>query len=289
MNHPVLLPKRKEFGFLKAPRDKSPFKSSSMSKVAAGSGVRQEFLSSSTHSAKPINFVQSINSLKLKYELKSTHFFDNKKPLETNFDNIKVNRTGAFNTIKFDLKKEHLDRQAYITSTGSNVKNLRRKHHLMNIYSLSDKLPKTASSLTSQKSYRSKSFISCLKEANKREEENIECENDPSRCRNDCLSCKFKKRPKQDQFVSMKNLKKPVDYNLEYERIKTMESMRSTELGTKTPQRRSTEFSDYTRTRSRKSNFTDFQEKMQKTEFDHNFYDDDDDDDIIPKLTLWLV
>lgn len=275
MNHPVLLPKRKDFGFLKAPVVKSNFKSStSLSRYTPGK--RQEFI---TETTKPITLTQSITTLKLKYELKSATIL-RPNVFESNSQHFKPDQ----NNIKIDLKKDHLDRNAYLSTTGTNFKNLKKQHRIVNIYSINSRKPKTADAL------RRHGLMKSLRQIQDNEEEKY--------CKGDCISCKFGKCLKLDQYVTFRGIKKPIDASVEYERTNTADSFRSVDFSTKTPNNRSTEFSEYFGKRSRKSGtFSDSPSKKTTDEsFDPSIYqkyddynDDEEDDDIIPKLTLWLV
>ena len=231
MNHPVLLPKRKDFGFLKAPVVKSNFKSSSsLSRYTPAK--RQEFM---TETTKPITLTQSISSLKLKYELKSA-IIPRPNVFESNSQHFKPDQ----NNIKIDLKKDHMDRNAYVSTTGTNFKNLKKQHRIVNIYSINSRKPKTADTL------RRHGLMKGLRQLEDSEEEKY--------CKGDCISCKFGKCLKLDQFVTFRAIKKPINGNVDYERMNTADSFRSIDFSPNTPYNQSTEFSEYlTGKRSRKS------------------------------------
>lgn len=257
MNHPVLLPKRKEFGFLKPPQTKTNFKSSSIIRYIPGK--RQEFI---TQTSKPLTLSQSIKTLRISYELKSASMV-NPKQYEWNSDNFRPEQ-------KSDLKKEHYKRQAYVTDTGTNFKNLKKQHHVLNIYSIDNRKPKTADSIRSKNGYINKKKI------------------DNKNCGGTCVSCKFGKCLKLEEFVTLKAIKKPDDYD----RIPTASSL--AESRTRTANR--SNFSDFFSKRSRKSaQLSESTEKKTDDQYENSLYQrlddelDDDDDDIIPKLTLWLV
>ncbi|CAF0864939.1 unnamed protein product [Brachionus calyciflorus] len=277
MNHPVLLPKRKDFGFLKAPQEKLNFKSSS-SVHRYTPGRRQEFI---TETCKPISLSQSINTLKLKYEFKSASLT---RPFVTVSENFSSG-------VKLDLRKDHFDRQAYSTNKGSNVRNLKKQHHMINVYSINAKKPKTADSIRIQNG----KYISKLNE--------MEVGNENDYHKTDCISCRFGKCLKLNQLVALRGVKKPLVVNDEYDRIRTTESLHTIDYGSKTPNNRSSEFSDYMTSgkRSRKSGMssslphkknndeTFSLHSVYRHKIEGNFDDEDDDDDVIPKLTLWLV
>ncbi|RNA43252.1 hypothetical protein BpHYR1_024752 [Brachionus plicatilis] len=256
MNHPVLLPKRKEFGFLKPPQTQTNFKSSSIIRYTPGK--RQEFI---TQTAKPVTLSQSIKTLRISYELKSASMV-NPRQYEWNSESFRPEQ-------KSDLKKEHFRRQAYVTDTGTNFKNLKKQHHVLSIYSIDNKKPKTADSIRSKNGY--------LRKGEKKN------------CGGTCVSCKFGKCIKLEEFVTLKAIKKPDDYD----RIPTANSLAESRTRTRTANRST--FSDIFSRKSRKSAALSESTDIKTTEntYENSLYqrldDEEDDDDIIPKLTLWLV
>lgn len=252
MNHPVLLPKRKEFGFLKPPQTKTNFKSSSLIRYTPGR--RQEFI---TETSKPIALNQSIKALKISYELKSVSMV-NPKQYEWSIDSYRPRQ-------KNDLQNEHFRRQAYVADIGTNFNNMKKQHRILNFYSVDRRKSKTADSIRHNNS-RNK--------------------NDKKTCGGGCVSCKFGKCIRLEEFVTLKAIKKPDDYD----RISTANSL--AESRARTANR--SNFSDFFSKKSGKSaRFSESTSKKTTDDtYENNLYqrsDDDEDDDIIPKLTLWLV
>lgn len=152
MNNPVLLPKRREFGFLKGPKSSLTNINDLSTSVVAGSKNsaintnRKNFF----NEVKPINVTYEINKLKLKYELKTPYWlidskhgnqqYDAQSMAKRYIDKLAMNKTGSFsrtellgmtsNKLAVDDKQQHPGK-----TTPGNVTNMRSNHQVLNVYS----------------------------------------------------------------------------------------------------------------------------------------------------------
>ena len=206
MNNPVLLPKRKDYGFLKAPPSLKSLKlvninastdnlpsnlinrsnlpnymrfrlatsKSTGHGASGGGGISAVAAAASTpkkdyitHTTKPLNHLitHKLDNIQIKYELKSPNF-SNSSPTHGHQRAVTTKTNAAFNlnnnnntnnsnsttppntsnsnprpadlvphraaTLQnIDFKREHLNRQAYTTETGTNFYNLQRQHSFL--------------------------------------------------------------------------------------------------------------------------------------------------------------
>ena len=167
MNNPVLLPKRKDYGFLKAPptlKGLNIFSSNSLTPTQlqasppppppnhshthsslpsymrlrlTTSGLNHKKADYIAYTSKPLNHLIShkLDNIQIKYELKSSHPVAPQiasKTAATSPPNVQPEALLRSATLQnIDFKREHLKRQAYSIETGTNFGNLQRQHSLL--------------------------------------------------------------------------------------------------------------------------------------------------------------
>lgn len=277
MNHPVLLPKRKQFGFLRGPKTSSTnddnylpaSKTSKLDQFSFKITRTKEFI---TNTIKPVSSPLSyeFNKLKLSYELKTPCWIFDKNHKNDYIGKLKMNRNGSFRRgVNCDQSCLE-ERQAYSYQSGTNLKNLKATHHYLNVYS---KPIKPTSGLSSSANNEQHSHDHLMSQK--------------------CLVCRFKETNATSDQKSRPN----ESVTLEKSKITQYRSrprLNSKEID-ENKLHKSIDFNSYDGLLVDKSNNSDSNFAFKK-ELESDFQLNDDNDELRkdnesprPKLTLWLV
>lgn len=261
MNNPVLLPKRKDYGFLKAPHNLPKIVPSSTGpfKITTKKGYIAQ-------TCKPINIIQKLGNLQIKYELGHANFHDfsiphstisstnspsdklvnantntekNIYPSTTTAKSAKLSQPdqyvhqstppslGLRSNTMVNLKAEHAKRQTYLPETGVNFPNLLRQHSTLNFPARSIRKSRTPTSSTLSSNHNEmfniKPDYSYLKNEAVRIKDCYSC-GVMNYYDNNCLTCKF--RSKLMDVYAPKYLKSKKFFN-QLERQHTISAIRS--------------------------------------------------------------
>lgn len=139
MYHPVLLPKRNKFGFLRGPKPSLNINESStektstsyehLPKIKTNHNETNRYI---TNSIKPIRY--KLNELNVSYELKTTSWQNNQDSYRLSSRKTTTTPPETAESWPPDLSSHLEQKQAYVPRRGSNVQNL-KNHHFLNVIS----------------------------------------------------------------------------------------------------------------------------------------------------------
>jgi hypothetical protein len=140
MYHPVLLPKRNKFGFLRGPKpslniNESPTEKTSTSYEHLPKIKQTNYNETNryiTNSIKPIRY--KLDELNVSYELKTTSWQNNQDSYRLSSRKTTTTPPETAESWPPDLSTHLEQKQAYVPRRGSNVQNL-KNHHFLNVIS----------------------------------------------------------------------------------------------------------------------------------------------------------